>query len=182
MTEIQARRIEIRDCLETDMPFVTAIYAHHVETGTASFETEPPTLEEMCRRRHDIIAKGLPYLVAAAGPGILGYASAGQYRPRTAYRDTVENSIYLRPDSMSLGIGSRLLPALVRECELRDLRQIVAVVGDSANHASIRLHERCGFELMATLRSVGFKHGKWLDSVILQRSVGRADSTPPSRP
>ena len=98
------------------------------------------------------------------------------YRPRPAYRDTVENSIYIHPDFIGRGIGKRLLPALVAECEIRDLRQMIAVVGDSANLASIRLHQRCGFQLTGTLRSVGYKHGRWLDSVLLQRSLGPGDT------
>ena len=171
----------IRPCQEADMPTVTAIYAHHVRYGTASFETEPPALDEMCRRRYDILAKGLPYLVAVSGERVVGYAYAGTYRPRAAYRDTVENSIYIDPELTGRGIGKRLLPALIAECETLDLRQMIAVVGDSANTASIRLHEQCGFELIGTLRSVGYKHGRWLDSVLLQRSLGRGDTAPPSR-
>ena len=174
--------VTIRPCRETDMPAVAAIYAHHVLHGTASFETEPPTLAEMCRRRADILSRNLPYLIAETTGSVVGYAYAGTYRPRAAYRDTVENSVYLRHDMVGRGIGGHLLGALVRECEARDLRQMVAIVGDSGNLASIRLHERCGFRLVGILRDVGFKHGRWLDSVLLQRSLGKGNETPPRQP
>jgi L-amino acid N-acyltransferase YncA len=216
-------RITIRDSRDDDIEAITAIYAHHVLFGTASFETEPPSSDDMRRRRADVVAKGFPHLVAASGgpgavsgglvassagpvavsagtvaasvglpatlPGlvtssagaILGYAYAGTYRPRAAYRDTVENSIYIRHDQIGQGIGARLLPALIARCEAIGLRQMIAVVGDSGNAASIRLHERCGFALIGTLRSVGYKHGRWLDSVLLQRSLGDGDASPPSR-
>lgn len=171
----------LRPCLETDMPEIAAIYAHHVLHGVASFETDPPMLEEMCRRRADVLGKGLPYLVVTDDSGVAGYAYAGTYRPRAAYRDTVENSIYIRPDAIGCGIGKILLPALVAECEARDLRQMVAVIGDSANLASIRLHESCGFRMVGVLEAVGYKHGRWLDSVLMQHRLGRADTAPPGR-
>jgi L-amino acid N-acyltransferase YncA len=172
----------IRPCLEADMPAITAIYAHNVRYGTASFETEPPAHEEMCRRRLDVLSKGFPYLVAESDGEVAGFTYAGTYRPRPAYRDTVENSIYIHPERVGQRVGTLLLPALVAECEARDLRQMIAVVGDSANLASIRLHERCGFQTIGMLRSVGYKHGRWLDSVLLQRSLGNGDTSPPARP
>jgi L-amino acid N-acyltransferase YncA len=174
--------IEVRNCLEADMPAVTTIYGHHVRYGTASFETDPPSLDEMCRRRYDVVTKGLPYLVAVSAGQLLGYAYAGPYRARPAYRDTVENSIYIHTEFTGRGIGKRLLPLLVAECEIRDLRQMIAVVGDSTNLPSIQLHERCGFQRVGVLRSVGFKLGRWLDSVILQRALGHGDAVPPARP
>ena len=180
MQAIGIENTEIRPCRKDDMPSVTMIYAHHVRHGTASFETEPPSLEEMRRRHADILARGLPYLVAVAGGDILGYAYAGLYRPRAAYRDTVEDSIYIRFDLAGRGIGERLLRALLIECEGRDLRQMIAAVGDSANTASVRVHERCGFERIGVFRSIGYKHGRWLDSVLLQRSLGAGDTTLPS--
>lgn len=188
--------ITIRLATDADMDAVAAIYARHVLHGRASFETEPPGPAEMRRRRAAVVGKGLPYLVAVqaeagpVGPGpagagltgeVLGYAYAGPYRPRAAYAHTVENSVYLRPDAAGRGIGLRLLSALVAACEQRGLRQMVAVVGDSANEASIRLHEKLGFRRVGVLRDVGYKHGVWLDSVLLQRSLGAGGSTPPCR-
>jgi L-amino acid N-acyltransferase YncA len=174
--------ISIRPSRDADMETITAIYSHHVLHGTASFETVPPSIEEMTRRRLDMAQRGFPYLVAEAGGVVTGYPYAGSYRPRPAYRDTVENSVYLRPDAIGRGIGKRLLTALVAACEGLGFRQMVAVVGDSSNTPSIRLHERCGFRLVGTLRAVGYKHGKWLDTVLLQRTLGDDDNTPPRRP
>ncbi len=125
--------------------------------------------------------EGYPYLVAERDGRVVGYAYAGAYRPRAAYRDTVENSVYLHPDAIGLGIGSLLLAALVTACEARGFRQMVAVVGDSANLPSIRLHERHGFRRVGTLEAVGHKHGRWLDTVLLQRRLGAGDTAPPMR-
>ncbi len=172
--------MSIRACREADMAAITGIYAHHVLHGTASFETAPPSLDDMRRRRADIVGRSLPYLVAERDGEITGYAYAGTYRPRAAYRDTVENSVYIRHDFIGCGIGKLLLEALIVECEARDLRQMIAVIGDSSHAASIRLHERCGFRLIGTLTSVGYKHGRWLDSVLMQRQLGTGDTTPPS--
>jgi L-amino acid N-acyltransferase YncA len=173
------QKLVIRPCAATDMPAITAIYAHHVMHGAASFETDPPSLDEMYRRRSDILGKDLPYLVAVNDDAIAGYAYAGTYRPRAAYRETVENSVYLHPDLAGRGIGTRLLKTLIDDCETRDLRQMIAVIGDSANVASIRLHLRCGFRNVGTLTSVGHKHGRWLDSVLMQRALRHSDATPP---
>jgi phosphinothricin acetyltransferase len=163
------------------MDAVAAIYAHHVLHGPASFETEPPDPVEMRRRRAEVVAKGLPYLVADCAGVVLGYAYAGTYRPRAAYADTVENSVYLHPDAIGRGLGRRLLAALIDAAEQCGLRQMVAVVGDAANEASIRLHEKLGFRRVGVLREVGWKHGVWLDSVLLQRSLGAGGSVPPDR-
>lgn len=174
--------VTIRPATDADVDAVAAIYAHHVLHGRASFETEPPDVAEIRRRRRDVVAKGLPYLIAeSAARDVLGYAYAGTYRPRAAYADTVENSVYLRPDAIGFGIGRGLLAALIAACEARGLRQMIAVVGDSANEASIRLHEKLGFRRVGVLRDVGFKHGVWLDSVLLQRSLGEGSNTPPMR-
>ncbi len=171
------KTIAIRPSTEADIPAIAAIYAHHVLTGTASFETEPPDTAEMARRRADVLARGLPYLVAEGPEGaVLGYAYAGPYRTRAAYGRTVENSIYVRADAARRGVGRKLLEALIAGCEAAGMRQMVAVVGDSANLASIRLHEEAGFRLVGTLRSVGRKHGRWLDSVLLQRPLGPGDT------
>jgi phosphinothricin acetyltransferase len=171
---------DIRPSRPQDMGALTAIYRHHVLTGTASFETEPPDEAEMARRRADLLDRGMPHLVLARDGVILGYAYAGPYRPRAAYRDTVENSVYLAADAIGHGFGRRLLAALITECEALGLRQMVAVVGDSANLPSIRLHERAGFRRVGTLTAVGFKHGRWLDTVLLQRALGSGDTAPPA--
>lgn len=180
-TALPRTRVLVRPAREKDMDAVAAIYAHHVLHGRGSFETQPPSLEEMKRRRREVLSRGLPYLIAEIpGAGVAGYAYATLYRPRAAYRHTVENSVYVRPDIMRQGIGRVLLEALIRECEKAGLRQMVAVVGDSANAASIRLHEALGFRLVGTLRAVGRKHGLWLDTVLLQRPLGEGDASPPA--
>ncbi|HUN48153.1 MAG TPA: GNAT family N-acetyltransferase [Stellaceae bacterium] len=169
----------VRPSRDADTEAIAAIYAHHVSHGVASFELEPPPLEEMRRRRGDLVARGYPHLAAVRDDAVLGYAYAGPYRPRAAYGDTVENSVYLRPDAIGRGIGRMLLETLIRECEARGFRQMIAVVGDSGNSASIGLHERAGFRRVGVLRSVGYKHGRWLDSVLLQRALGAGDGSPP---
>jgi L-amino acid N-acyltransferase YncA len=169
----------LRPSAEDDVAAIAAIYAEHVRHGTASFETEAPDVEEMRRRRAALVGRGFPYLVAEDGSGIVGYAYAGPYRTRPAYRETVEDSVYLRRDAIGRGLGRRLLAALIGEAEGLGYRQMVAVVGDSLNVASIRLHERAGFRLVGVLRSVGYKHGRWLDTVLLQRALGAADGAPP---
>jgi phosphinothricin acetyltransferase len=177
-----AHQATIRPATNTDIPAIAAIYAHHVRHGRASFETEPPDEAEMRRRHAAITEGGYPYLAAIRDDVLLGYAYASAYRPRAAYRDTVENSVYLRAEEAGRGTGSALLAALIEACAARGFRQMVAVVGDSANTASVRLHQRHGFHLVGTFRSVGFKHGQWLDTVLLQRELGPGDTTPPTRP
>jgi L-amino acid N-acyltransferase YncA len=171
----------LRACEEADVPAITAIYAHAVETGRASFELQPPDVEEMRARRATLVTGGYPYLVAEVAGEVAGYAYAGPYRPRPAYRNSVENSVYVRPDRQGLGLGRRLLDALVAEAEARGFRQMIAVIGDSENRASIRLHEAAGFSPVGTLRAVGRKHGLWLDTVLMQRALGPGDGAPPSR-
>ncbi len=171
--------LQIRPSRDDDLAAISAIYGHHVLYGNASFETEAPSVEEMRRRRAELVARGYPYLVAEDATGIVGYAYASAYRARPAYQNTVENSVYLRPDAIGRGIGRRLLEALMEDCETRGYRQMIAIVGDSGNMASIGLHERAGFRLVGVLRSVGFKHGRWLDTVVLQRALGPGDGTPP---
>ncbi len=173
--------VNIRLSQTADLKNITAIYDHHVRHGTGSFETEPPTYDEMVHRHTRLLEQGYPYLVAEQEGQTAGYAYAGPYRPRAAYRDTVENSVYIRPDLMGQGIGSQLLAALINACEPKGFRQMVAVVGDSANIASVRLHEAHGFCNVGTLKSVGFKHGRWLDTVLLQRGLGDSDETLPAR-
>jgi phosphinothricin acetyltransferase len=173
--------VSIRPVADADMDAVAAIYGHHVRHGSASFETEPPALAEMQRRCAALRDQGYPYLVAEQDGGVVGYAYASAYRPRAAYRDTVENSVYLRPDAIGRGAGSLLLAALIKACEAAGFRQMIAVVGDSGNAPSVRLHQRHGFRLVGTLQSVGFKHGRWLDTVLLQRALGDGDAVPPQR-
>jgi phosphinothricin acetyltransferase len=154
------------------MATVTAIYRHHVLHSPATFEIEPPGIGEMMARRARLFEKGYPYLVAERDGEVIGYAYAGPYRSRPAYRFTVENSVYVRPGNLRQGIGQRLMTALLAECAQRGFRQVIAVIGDSANQASIQLHEQLGFRLVGTLRSVGFKFDRWYDSVLMQRELG----------
>ncbi|HLL28744.1 MAG TPA: GNAT family N-acetyltransferase [Xanthobacteraceae bacterium] len=172
--------ITIRACGESDMGAITEIYAHHVLHGTASFELEPPSLEEMMRRHRAIVADGYVYLVAEAVSGIVGYAYVSAYRSRPAYRFTVENSVYVRAGHEGRGIGLRLMQALLAECEKKSFRQMIGVIGDSANHASIELHRKLGFHTIGTFRSCGFKFGRWVDSVLMQKELGAGDRTPPA--
>jgi phosphinothricin acetyltransferase len=170
----------LRAAAATDLPAITAIYAHHVRTGLASFETEAPSLAEMTQRFGAITGGGYPYLVAVQESAVLGYAYASAYRTRPAYRFTVEDSIYVTPEAVGRGIGRALLARLVAECEQRGHRQMLAVIGDSANEASIAVHRACGFTLKAVLDAVGFKFGRWVDSVLMQRPLGESDRTLPT--
>lgn len=169
----------IRAAAEPDMPRIAAIYAHHVLTGLATFETEPPDVAEMLRRYRELAPRGFPYLVAEAGDRILGYAYAGPFRTRAAYRHTVEDSIYLDPGAARQGVGARLLDALVEASTRAGFRQMIAVIGDSANLGSIRVHERCGFRMVGTLEATGFKFGRWVDTVLMQRALGEGGGTLP---
>lgn len=169
----------VRNAADADMAAIAAIYGHYVLHGTSTFETDPPAAAEMKRRRDGLVAQGYPYLVAERDGEVLGYAYVSAYRPRPAYWNTVENSIYLRHDAGGAGVGTQLLRALVETCEQLGYRQIIAMIGDSANVASLRLHLGQGFEQLGTLRSVGFKHGRWIDTICMQRSIGLGDSEPP---
>jgi len=171
--------VTICACEEGHVAAVTTIYAHHVLHGLASFEIVPPSEKEMRRRRLDIVGRSYPYLVAECAGEVVGYAYAAPYRPQPAYRHTAENSVYLHPAWAGRGIGRQLMSALLVECEARGVRQIVAVIGDSANCASIGLHKTLGFREVGVLRSVGFKFGRWVDSVLMQRDLGDGDTTPP---
>ena len=178
---MRSETVSIRPVRDADLAAITAIYGQSVATGTASFELEPPDLGEMRRRRDTLLAGGFPYLVAEVEEGILGYAYAGPYRPRPAYRATVEDSIYLAAAAQGRGIGRLLLAALIEAAEAGGFRQMVAVIGDSRHQASIRLHAALGFRLVGVLENVGFKHGRWLDSVLMQRSLGAGADEPPAR-
>jgi L-amino acid N-acyltransferase YncA len=172
--------LEIRPAIGADLAFVTEIYAEAVRHGTATFELVPPDLAEMTRRFQTLMDGGFPYFVAVLEGRVAGYAYAGEYRSRPAYRFTVENSIYLRPDIHRRGIGRQLLQRLIAECEARGYRQMIGVVGDSANAGSIGVHARCGFQMIGTHPNVGFKFGRWLDIVMMQRELGEGAGTVPT--
>ncbi|HEX2552406.1 MAG TPA: GNAT family N-acetyltransferase [Microvirga sp.] len=170
----------IRPSTDADLPAIAAIYAPAVRHGTASFELEPPEEAEMARRRRALLDGGYPYLVAERDGTVVGYAYAGAYRPRPAYRSTVEDSVYVAPAAQGAGVGRALLAALVAECEARDFRLMVAVIGDEASRSSIRLHEALGFRLVGVIDGIGHKHGRWLATVLMQRALGPGTSTPPT--
>ncbi len=170
----------IRDSHPVDLERIHAIYAHHVLTGSASFEEVPPDAVELGRRRLDVLARGLPYVVAEIDGKVAGYAYAGPYRLRTAYRFTVEDSIYIDPAFVGRGLGRALLETVIERCTRAGCRQMVAVIGDSANESSIGLHRQLGFEPAGVLKSVGFKFGRWIDSVLMQRPLGTGDATRPN--
>jgi L-amino acid N-acyltransferase YncA len=169
----------IRAAAPNDIPAITRIYTHAVLHGTASFELEPPDESEMARRQRALIESGHPYLVAEADGTVLGYAYAGPYRARPAYRWSVEDSVYIAPDAQRRGIGRALLVRLIAESEARGFRQMIAVIGDSAQVPSIELHRALGFRLVGTFAAVGFKHGRWLDSVLMPRPLGLGDTAAP---
>ncbi len=171
---------QIRPAVAADLPAITDIYEHAVRFGTATFELVPPDLAEMTRRFETIVASGFPYFVAAADGRVVGYAYAAPYRTRPAYRFTVENSIYLLPAIHRRGIGRQLLQRLIAECEARGLRQMIAVIGDSANAASIGVHSSCGFQMIGTHPNVGFKFGRWLDIVMMQLALGEGAASLPA--
>ena len=173
----------IRDSRPGDIPAITRIYAHWVEHGRASFELSAPGEAEMATRRDAILAGGYPHLVATGeGGAVLGYAYASAYRPRPAYRHTVENSVYVAPAGTRAGTGRVLLQALITRCEAADFRLMVAVIGDSANRPSIRLHEALGFRHAGVIPAIGWKHERWLDTVLMTRALGPGATAPPTRP
>ncbi|WP_127091448.1 GNAT family N-acetyltransferase [Aquabacter cavernae] len=170
----------IRPATPDDIPAITAIYDEAVRTGTASFELEAPSEEEMLRRYRAILDGGYPYITAreAEGGPLLGYAYASAFRPRIAYRFTVENSVYVAPAAHKRGVGRALMDALIIQCEAGGFRQMVAVIGGSDNVGSIALHRACGFYDVGVLKATGFKFGRWLDTVLMQRDLGEGDRTP----
>ncbi len=172
--------ISLRDSTDADIPAITRIYGHWVRHGSGSFETDSPDEAEMARRREAILAGGYPYLVAVDSAGaVLGYAYAGPYRTRPAYRFTVENSVYVAPEAARRGVGRLLLPALMERCEALGFRLMVAVIGDSGNAGSIGVHKACGFTHAGLLPAIGWKHGRWLDCVLMTRALGDGSSSPP---
>ncbi len=171
--------LEIRDAQADDLPLIATIYAHHVLNGVASFEEIPPSVDELAQRRANVLALGLPYLVAVRDGRVVGYCYATAYRPRPAYRHTIEDSVYVAAGLGGQGIGSALLAALIARCEAGPWRQMIAVIGDSANAGSIGLHRRLGFRQAGVFQSAGFKFGRWIDSVLMQRALGVGDSALP---
>lgn len=169
----------LRPATRNDMAAITEIYAWHVLHGIATFEEEAPDVAQMTYRFDQITAQGYPYIVAEKDSEIIGYAYVSSYRPRIAYRYTVENAIYLRHDLARMGTGSLLLAELIRLCELGPWRQMIAIIGNSENAGSIGVHRKAGFEMVGTIKSAGFKHGRWVDSIIMQRALSDEDRTKP---
>lgn len=182
MGGIKEQGPRIRDARIADLPTVQRIYAHHVRHGLATFEEEPPDLAEMERRFRATTKGGLPYLVAELAAEVRGFAYAGAYRARPAYRFTVEDTVYVEPGVEGRGIGRALLSEVIARCEQLGYRRMVAVIGDSGNLASIRLHESVGFQKGGVIPSVGFKLGRWVDTVLMERSLGEGDATLPEGP
>ena len=172
-------RLLIRPSTADDVPAIAAIYGWNVLNGTGTFELEPPDAVEMARRREDVLAKGLPWIVAERGDEVLGYAYANHFRPRRAYRFCLEDSIYLAPAATGPGVGRLLLAELLSQCEARGARQMLAVIGDSANAGSIGVHRALGFEQTGLMRSAGWKFDRGLDVVVMQRRLGLGDDMPP---
>jgi L-amino acid N-acyltransferase YncA len=172
----------IRPSRDEDLDAITRIYGHHVLHGTGTFETTPPTLTDMTARRADVLAKGLPWLVAEEGGQVLGFAYGNWFKPRPAYRFSVEDSIYMDPAAHRKGLGRALLAELLAVLERTGTRKVMAVIGDSANAGSIGVHKALGFEPVGVVQSCGWKFDRWLDIVLMQKTLGAGDSTPPDGP
>lgn len=164
----------VRDAVAADLPAIQTIYGHHVRHGLASFEEEPPTVEEMRSRWTKVRDLGLPYVAAELEGSVVGYSYATSYRPRVAYRYTVENSVYVQDGLAGRGIGKALLLELIARCQAGPWRQMLAIIGNRENHGSIALHRSCGFRMIGVLEAVGYKHGRWVDTVLMQRSLAPA--------
>lgn len=171
--------IRVRDAEDADMAAIAALYAHYVRTGAASFEETPPEGAQMASRRAEVIERGLPFVVAESDGVILGFAYAGLFRHRSAYRYTVEDSVYVAPEAQGLGAGRRMLGELVERCTRAGYRQMVAVIGDPENNASIAFHSAMGFRSVGTFHAIGFKFGRWVDTVVMQRPLGAGAGAPP---
>jgi phosphinothricin acetyltransferase len=171
----------IRPAADTDLAAITAIYAHHVLHGTGTFETTPPDQTDMKARRADVLSKGLPYLVLEDAGTVIGFAYCNWFKPRPAYRFSAEDSIYLAPTAAGKGLGRLLLTELMAQAERCGVRKLIAVIGDSANTGSVGVHRSCGFEPAGVLRSCGWKFERWLDVVLMERSIGLGDSTAPAQ-
>ena len=172
----------IRPSSDADLPAITAIYAHHVLHGTGSFETEPPSVADMMARRADVLSKGLPYLVVEQDGKIAGFAYGNWFKPRPAYRYSVEDSIYMAPDLQGKGLGRALLAELMARFEAVGIRKVMAIVGDSANTGSVGIHLALGFTQVGIVDSCGWKFGAWRDIVIMQKTIGLGDTQPPDKP
>lgn len=176
-----ATGLRIRSATASDMPAITALYATEVCDNVATYEYEPPDQAEMQRRWQGVVAQGLPYLVAELDGRFAGYAYASSYRTREGYRWTVEDTVYVHPDCVGRGVGSGLLRRLIDDCSALGLRQMVAVVGDVTNLASIALHEKFGFRTVGVFQGLGRKHERWLDTVQMQLALGDGSETAPDR-
>lgn len=172
----------IRPSRDEDLDAITRIYGHHVLNGTGTFETTPPTVADMTTRRADVLGKGLPWLVAEDDGQVLGFAYGNWFKPRPAYRFSVEDSIYMDPAAHRKGLGRALLAELLAVLERTGTRKVMAVIGDSNNAGSIGVHRALGFELVGVVQSCGWKFDRWLDIVMMQKTLGAGDSTPPSTP
>jgi phosphinothricin acetyltransferase len=170
----------IRPSQSTDLPAITAIYTHHVLHGTGTFEIEPPSQEEMGNRRADVLVKGLPYLIATEGDQLVGFAYCNWFKPRPAYRFSAEDSIYLAPAASGRGYGRALLAELAAQAERSGVRKLIAVIGDSANVGSIRVHQSLGFAHVGVLKSCGWKFSQWRDVVLMDKALGAGDTHPAS--
>lgn len=169
----------IRPSRDEDIAAITAIYAHHVLTGTGTFEIDPPTPADMASRRADVLARKLPYLVAEKDSQVLGFAYCNWFKPRPAYRFSAEDSIYVADSARGMGLGRRLLAELATQAEAAGVRKLLAVIGDSANAGSIRVHRALGFTEVGVMRSVGWKFGAWRDIVLMEKTLGAGDTTSP---
>ena len=176
------RTMIVRTAAPADVPAIAAIYGHHVLCGLGTFEETPPSEADMGARLAAVQAKSLPYLVAETEGAVLGFAYAAPFRPRSAYRFTAEDSVYVAPDAIGQGVGRALLSAVIQACEALGVRQLAAVIGDTDNAASIGLHTALGFERTGASRSVGYKHGRWVDIVFMQKALNGGDETPPIEP
>lgn len=168
----------LRPSIDADLQQITDIYQHHVLHGTGTFEITPPTVAEMQTRRDDVLSKGLPYLVCAKGDRVVGFAYCNWFKPRPAYRFSAEDSIYMAPEACGSGLGRALLAELMRRAETAGIRKLIAVIGDSANAASIGVHRSAGFTDVGTLKSCGWKFERWLDVVLMEMALGAGDTTP----
>ena len=171
---------KIRPSTDTDIPAITAIYAHHVLHGTGTFETDPPSEQDMVARRSDVLSKNLPYLVVEDETGVLGFAYCNWFKPRPAYRYSAEDSIYLAPSARGKGLGKLLLTELMAQAERHGVRKLIAVIGDSANQGSVGLHKACGFNHVGLLANCGWKFDRWLDVVLMDKTIGSGNSNPPN--